>query len=104
MVGRVSNAGMIRVSVKVEVSLGEAPAALFKGGAVFEGIRKELELAVHGRGVRVPRPASGGNPFGRGCYGCGSVGHLEKFCPKGTRAWTRNGVAGRCWGCSALEH
>lgn len=104
VVGRVGKAGSVRVSVTGEVSSGETAAALVKYGALLMGIRNEMELAVRGGGAQIPRPTSGGNPSIRGCYGCGSVGHLQKFCSMGTGLWTRIGVAERCQVCGGLGH
>ena len=51
IVGQIGKPRAQRVSVKVEVLSGEVAAALVKNVAVFWGLRKVVELAVHGGGA-----------------------------------------------------
>ena len=104
IVGWIGKPGAEPVSVKVEVLSGEVAAALVKGGAVFLGLRKVIELAVRVGGVRVPRTGGMGGPSVRGYFGCGDRGHVQRFCPTRAGGGSYDRVAGRCWGCGGLGH
>ena len=97
VVGRIGKPGAERVSVKVEVLLGEVAAALVKNGAVFVGLRKVVELAVHGGAC--PSSGGDGHPFAWGVFGCRDRGHVQRFCPRRAGCGSYGRVAGRCWGC-----
>ena len=104
VVSSVGKKGVEQVSVKLEVVSGVVVASLVKEAATFLGVRREVELAVRGRGARVSRPVGRGNPSVVGCFSCWDRGHVEHFCPREGAVSVMNGHAGRCWECGGEDH